>query len=196
MVAIVVTDDTVWLVRVRSLWYHPLPPMHGPYRTIANFSKVRAYRPPNSDHKIGTTLNMSDRRGKEIKFVRGQYAGLTGWVDNQAEESANLIAVIVHKWTNKKGKKVDKATRVKRTIVRDREEPQALIYSMALLQQHPKIEMAMDSLCKKLAMCGLETDDNAIMIIFKKKLQEKVDEQSEKGGNAVWYHVEYVHHSI
>ena len=136
----------------------------------------------------------SDRRGREIVFIDGNFDGKTGWVDNDYDETEKMIYVIIKnaRRSKKTGKWVDKATRVNKSNIRykdDLENPLSFLH--AVLQQQPKLEKMMDKLCKELAMCQIPDDNTELLPLFKTKFETACLEQKLKGANATWRHIEY-----
>ena len=113
-----------------------------------------------------------ERKGSPIKILDGEYAGKTGWFDNEKEDTKCFYYVIIHQAVKKNGKLYDKATKVRKENVRALEdELSPSSYLEAVLQQHPKIEKLMAKLCKELAMCGMDNADPNIGLFFMSKYQ-------------------------
>jgi hypothetical protein len=55
--------------------------------------------------------------------------------------------------------------------------------------QMPKIEVAMDSLCRQLAKCDLDHSSQSICIMFSQKLQEASANQMAQGSTATWHRI-------
>jgi hypothetical protein len=137
---------------------------------------------------------MADRRGEEIRFVAGTYVGYKGWIDNSRELTPASFPVIVHAFKKKDGSTVDKATTVRRTSVRSADISTPTSYAEAVMQQHPKIDHAMEKLCRQLAKCemsDLGTSEYSVLLMFTAKLQGAVAKQLSLGGDAEWKRVRY-----
>ena len=133
----------------------------------------------------------ASRLGNPIRVVGGVYIGKTGWYDTEGNNTAKMVAVIIHKVKNSKGAVVNRATRISRKSVTAFARPQPASYAQAALQQHPKIEQLMVKLCRDLAMCEVGHEDDNIHTIFAAHLKKAVAEQHEKGSDALWKQVTY-----
>lgn len=123
------------------------------------------------------------KKGKEIRFVRGTYAGRTGWVNDAKKTRGKSCPVIV------KLDDEEKETTVWRRSYRkpfskpaNREE--------AAIQQHPDIELAMIKLFQMFAECDLRSNQNVIHLLNKEFTDAK-KHQRDLNGKARYRRVEY-----
>ena len=129
----------------------------------------------------------ANRKGTKIRFVGGAYIGKTGWIDQEGDETEKSYAVIVRNVWKKNGTtKADKATKVRKRNVATFETQQASCYVEAVMVQQPEVEQNMMKLCRLLAMCDVDPNDENILRVFKDKPAIAVKEQKEKGPDANW----------
>jgi hypothetical protein len=141
------------------------------------------------DKMSGTTTS---NRGNEIRFVgTGDYAGYTGWVDTDGNETAQSIAVIVNAYKRKDGSTYNKRTMVRKTSVRPRAQPAPRNRAEDIMQQHPDIEETMEKLARQLAKCELGPRPRSIQAILFTKLQDATARQIALGSKATWKRVQY-----
>jgi hypothetical protein len=125
---------------------------------------------------------MSDK-GNAIRFVKGKYAGETGWLNQDKAVTKCKIHVIVDK-----GDQGGIRTCVDKTSVGPpHREPQS--FEEALLQQHPETERTMNKLVRLLARCNIVSSTENISLIFNTKLNEACVAQEALGSKATWSHV-------
>lgn len=122
-----------------------------------------------------------DDRAQPIRFVTGTYAGRKGWLRRSKRERAPhqiYVYVAMEDYV--------KPTFVNRESVElfgDR----AIVktFTDAMFAQHPKVEVALDSLVTKLATFDLDTKRQAeACAAFKTKLEAAVRKQEQKGPRA------------
>jgi hypothetical protein len=138
-----------------------------------------------------TKENMSavNVKGDEVTFIKGKYVGYKGWINATGDETAISVPVIVHGWKKADGSTVDRVTNVRKSSVRKGSPPQPNTRAEAIMLQMPRIEAAMDSLCRQLAKCELDLNSKSIHIIFARKLQEATANQIAQGSKATWYRI-------
>ncbi|KAL7573671.1 hypothetical protein ACA910_008358 [Epithemia clementina (nom. ined.)] len=118
--------------------------------------------------------------GEKIRFVGGQYEGLTGWLDVGRAATGKMVPVIVDK-----GEGGCKATSVqKENVLRESEYKAPRCYEEAIFDCHPSINKTLKKLCKNLAECGLE-EPNMMTALFKLRLQRAIEKQKRLGSKAI-----------
>ena len=131
-------------------------------------------------------------KGKEIRFVKGNYKGKGGWIDKSKKKTKASRNVIVDMGTgpddadsddesqnNSNQQKYCVATRVMRDSIRSKfDAPKS--YEEAALQQHFDIEEAMINLAEKFAECKASNID-AISSLFSKELKRAKKSLMKKG---------------
>ena len=130
-------------------------------------------------------------KGEPIRFTGGKYVGKTGWINTAKGENGfteEKVYVYVDRSKGKKPKP-DLATHVNQEFIAPKDLPTPQSYEEAAFQQHPKIEREMNKLTKKLAMLGINSEDEFTQM-FGNKLQAAINSQKESPG-AMYYHVEF-----
>jgi hypothetical protein len=129
---------------------------------------------------------MNQQQGKPIRFVKGTYAGLTGWIDNRKKpkEGSTNTPVIVQL-----GEDTFKATRVKRASFRNPFTPPAT-KEMAAIQQHPDIELATIKLAEMWAEIG-DIDKKAAAQLLTTEIEFAMKLQNKLKGKARYRSVEW-----
>jgi hypothetical protein len=131
-------------------------------------------------------------KGDEVTFIKGKYVGYKGWINVTGDETASSVPVIVHGWKKADGSTVDRVANVRKTSIRRGSPPQPNTRAEAIMLQMPKIEAAMDTLCRQLAKCELNHNSiKSIHTIFARKLQEATANQIGQGSKATWYRISY-----
>ena len=134
-------------------------------------------------------INMD--KGEPIRFVKGTYAGLTGWKNKgkSRRKGSQLIPVIV--LLEQDGKRLEhlKATKVKRSSYRKRFTEPANKEDAAL-QQHLDLEAAMINCAAKWAEIAT-VDNTSIVNLFLAELVEAQKYQMQLKGKARYRYVEY-----
>jgi hypothetical protein len=133
---------------------------------------------------VSSTPSNADK-GDPIRFVKGSYAGLTGWINKARKKKRNgyiNVIVLLEDGTEKK-------THVRKGSSR---EPQSSpsSYEEAILQQHPDIEKKMTELASMFAACNVMDDQKAAALFFFELGRAKT-EQQELRGKARWRQVTY-----
>jgi hypothetical protein len=125
------------------------------------------------------------QKGNEIRFVRGKYIGLLGWINADEVNTRTTVPVIVSLPTNDDGSTMEKVTKVKKESVAPRQPPPPLSYTEAVLQQHPNIDKVMDQLMRQLAKCNISSENRALQNILIDRLAEANRRQNPFGYRAV-----------
>lgn len=109
---------------------------------------------------------MEEDKGKTIRFVKGVYAGCTGWLNKsrKKKKGSPFRSVIVHVEDDEDDLGFDKYTRVKDNSYRPSHKAPAS-FEEAALQQHPDLELTMIRFAEMLAECGI-TDPGQIGHLF------------------------------
>jgi hypothetical protein len=130
-------------------------------------------------------------KGYEVTFIKGKYIGYKGWIIATGDKTASSVPVIVHGWKRADGSTVNRVTNVRKTSIRIGSPPEPNTRAEAIMLQMPRIEAAMDSLCRQLAKCELKHNSKSIHTIFARKLQEATANQVAQGSRAAWYCISY-----
>lgn len=132
-------------------------------------------------------------KGDPIRFVKGTYAGLTGWKNKgkSRKRGSQLIPVIVLLVESSETYTMEnlKATKVKRSSYRKRfTEPANK--EEAAIQQHPDLEAAMINCAAKWAEVAT-VDNPSIVKLFLAELVEAQKYQLQLKGKSRYRYVEY-----
>jgi hypothetical protein len=128
---------------------------------------------------------MEKDKGDPIRFIKGTYAGLTGWT-NKAKKKAkgsSMIPVIVQLEGGLKATKVKVSSFRKRFILPTCKEE-------AAVQQNPDLELAMINLATMWAQMGV-TDISNIVKLLSTEIHEAQKQQKKLKGKARYRFVEY-----
>lgn len=134
-------------------------------------------------------LNMEAKKGNEIRFVKGNYAGKTGWINKAKKKTKGdeQRYVIVEM-----GDGTELATKAsKYSIRKPHEEPRT--YEEAALQQHFDIEKTMVKLASMFAECAVY-DSKGAAKVFDKEVRRAIKEIRGKGPKARFRNVEFYDH--
>ena len=127
------------------------------------------------------------KKGLEIRFIAGKYAGLSGWVNDAQTSDEKITAVIVHQ-----GRKGEKCTFVHTHSFRYKSIAEAKTKAEAALQQHPNIEKSIVTATRQVASCYI-TEKNVAG--FRNVLVEELDKareyQEAKGSRARYGKVDW-----
>lgn len=128
---------------------------------------------------------MLGEKGEKIRFVKGNYKGLAGWVDKSKKKGTpRKKPVIVH---NKDGS--EHQTKVERASYRAVwGTPKS--YGEAAIQQNPDMEQHMIRFCELYVACGCRTEEAAIHLLTK-ELQFAFSIQQKLGHKAECRRVEF-----
>ena len=124
-------------------------------------------------------------KGDELRFVKGTYAGYSGWKN---------LAIKPKKGNQKRAVIVDKdgeeiATLVNKSSIRKPHDPPRT-FEEALLQQHKDVETTMVKLAEMFAKCGISNNKN-VLTIFSQELTKARENQIKLGSSARWRHVDF-----
>lgn len=99
-------------------------------------------------------------KGQAIRFVKGTYAGQTGWYNSVNNTKSGIYCSVIVPM--KSG--AEKATRVLKSSIR---APFAdpTTFEEAALQQHPDLELAMINLAEMFVQCGVTRSTEAMKLL-------------------------------
>jgi hypothetical protein len=129
-----------------------------------------------------------DNKGEGIRFVKGKYAGKTGWLDTSKPKHTTMMYNVIVAISEEE----DLSSRVQKTSVRliaNETTPTSL--EAAVIHQHEDVEAAMDKLADLLAQCSVQPGSHALHTIFEEKLQQAWFTQTTKGNKATWRMTEF-----
>ena len=134
-----------------------------------------------------------DNKGDDIRFSKGSYAGMRGWLDaSKPDHPPKMYNVIIQISPVE-----DKVTRVMKTSVRFLvNDTIPVSMEEAVLKQHRDVDVAMDRLAALLAQCMVRPASNEIHRIFENKIDEAWSSQTMKGEKATWRVTEFVEDEI
>ena len=125
-------------------------------------------------------------KGDQIRFVRGSYAGKTGWINKSKkktkEDKQRYVIVLMSNGEEKETKAG------KYNYRKLHEEPRT--YEEAALQQHFQIEKTMVKLAQMFAECAIH-DTKGATKLFEKELRRAMKEIHSKGPDARFRNVEF-----
>lgn len=126
-------------------------------------------------------------KGAEIRFVKGKYAGMNGWINYYKKKKKNSVyqGVIVE-WlaVDSDDDDDDYVTRVKEDSIRPRwTEDDPKTFESAVLMQHPDIEKAMIALAEMFAQCG-HGNNNETLRMFGDELTRAKKHHTRLGNKA------------
>jgi hypothetical protein len=127
------------------------------------------------------------RKGDAVRFVKGKYKGLTGWIDKDWKTEApdsDYVGVVVVK---KSG--TEKATYVKRSSVRPvHKNPRC--FEEAAIQQHKELEQALICFAELWVECGINNNDMALKFL-NDEINAARDRQTKRGSKACYRWTNY-----
>jgi hypothetical protein len=111
----------------------------------------------------------------EIRFVRGTYKDLTGWLDkaNKSKRKSKMIWVIVN--DEDYGEEIH--TRVWRSLIRERQKVPTT-WAQAAVQQHPEIEDAVIQVARLFASCSIADETSVIELIGNESKRAQTENSS------------------
>lgn len=119
-----------------------------------------------------TIFKMPLNKGSEIRFVKGTYAGMHGWIDkDKKKKKGSAYRNVIVDYKAKDGDDEDGIyqTRVKESSYR-KLWTQPKTFEEAALQQHPDIEKAMITLAEMFAQCGSDLSNDGVLQLFHEEL--------------------------
>jgi hypothetical protein len=124
-------------------------------------------------------------KGEEIRFVKGKYAGLSGWIDRSKKKKKNSCfrSVIVGLDNEDDDFEEEKATRVKISSFRKQVSGDPRTFEEAAVMQHKDIEKAMIDLATMFAQCAVQ-DTNEVLRLFNTELALALEFQKKLGSKA------------
>ena len=125
-------------------------------------------------------------KGEAIRFIAGKYAGKKGWFDDSRAGDRQVVPVIVDL-----GSKGEKVTVVYRSSIKVETVEEPGFYAHAVLQQCPDIEKNLVTVCRQLAKCDIEKDEEGFVLIMGDKLEEAKDWQKAKGSKAMYRKIDF-----
>lgn len=126
-------------------------------------------------------------KGEAIRFVKGKYVGLNGWMDGSKKMKKNSVyqhVIVVLDEDHKE----QKATRVKKNSFRKEFSSPPRNYVEAAMMQHPDIEKDMIDLAEKFAQLYMR-DNVDFLRIIDHELSHARAFQSRLGSKARYRHV-------
>ena len=140
---------------------------------------------------------MDKFKGAAIRFVKGKYAGMNGWVDKEGPKdvAGPYRRVIVNKPVpdeedEDKLSFVELRTKVMETSIRNRHPTEPSTYEEAMFMQNPDIEEAMVAFAAMLAQCALFSN-HEILRVFAQELDRAQIFHQKLGHKARFRHVEF-----
>jgi len=132
-------------------------------------------------------MSSGPTKGREIRFIKGTYAGRKGWIDASRKKTKSTFRHVIVE-DDGDG---EKFTRVKKTSYR---EPFKLptSYEEAAMQQHPDIEKTMILLAEMLASCGIGTHNAEVHQLLEDEIQKANTNLEKAGSKARFRNVEWV----
>lgn len=130
-------------------------------------------------------MTMLGEKGDAIRFIRGTYKKLGGWIDKSKKKgSVKKSPVIVH---NEDG--TEHQTKIERASYRSAHRtPKS--YGEAAIQQHPDMELYMVKFCELYVACGC-TDSEAAVDLMKRELTFAFEIMRKSGHKAIRRHVDF-----
>jgi hypothetical protein len=117
-------------------------------------------------------------KGDAIRFVKGKYAGLAGWIDkNKKKKKNSFYRDVIVMLDDDSGE--EKNTRVKISSYRKKAFADPRTFAEACVIQHPDIERTMIELAVMFAQCGIYQNDETLLLFDAEltlawKLQQKL----------------------
>ena len=129
-------------------------------------------------------MPLEQRKGRSCRLLSQKYRESTAWYDTGRNPTKCKTPVIIELSQGQY-----KSVLINKENVEEAyEEPDT--YEEAALQQHPDLDYKFDNLCKWLAECNIHGEE-AIIAIFKAKLERANLIQTSKGNKAKWRHVDF-----
>jgi hypothetical protein len=135
-------------------------------------------------------------KGMEIRFVKGKYAGLSGWIDKSKKTKKgsffrHVIVQLEHDDDDDGHISVEElATRVKLSSFRKKWAAQPTSFVEAIYMQHPDIERAMIELAEMFAQTSM-ADTDEVLLVFESELEIAKKYQIKQGSKARYRFVDF-----
>jgi hypothetical protein len=118
-------------------------------------------------------------KGDAIRFVKGKYAGLEGWIDKgKKKQKKSFFQNVIVRLEDE-----EKATYVKISSYRRQFSGAARTYEEAAMMQHSDIERAMIDLAEMFAQCAVRNNTEALRL-FNDELNSAREFQQKLGNKA------------
>ena len=133
----------------------------------------------------------SGAKGEEVRFVKGKYDGLKGWVSADRGYTPKEVYIIVEKTASRD---FEMLARVPQSSIKMaalyNKEPKS--YGEAMIQQHRDIDMMMNKLVEEMVKCHIVSEScRDVQSILKGKLHEAEIRQNKMGNKALWRKVNF-----
>jgi hypothetical protein len=133
---------------------------------------------------------MADK-GTAIRFVKGKYAGLEGWIDKRKKKKKkSFYRNVVVQLEDEDGDAEEKETYVKISSYRKQFSGSARTFEEAAVMQHSDIERAMIDLAEMFAQCAVRDNQEALRL-FNDELNLAREFQQKLGNKARFRSVVY-----
>ena len=121
----------------------------------------------------------SFNKGDAIRFIRGDYEGLTGWMDkDKKKKKKGVCHCVIVDLGDDESNQLKKAKALPTSFRKVFEAPTC--YEEAAIQQHPKLEKKMAELAEMWAQFHVR-DEKKIIELFGKELAAARKNQKKKG---------------
>jgi hypothetical protein len=130
-------------------------------------------------------------KGEELRFIKGKYDGLKGWVSADLGYTEKEVYVIVEKTASRTFEILTRVPQksIERAVLYNK-EPKS--YGEAMLQQHKDIETMMNKIVEKMVECHIDSEScQEIQSILKGKIRKAQIKQQALGSKALWRKVVY-----
>lgn len=109
--------------------------------------------------------------GDDLLFVGGDYVGYNGKRNLAYHDTRNFVHVLVRMQDGDSDNDLW-PTRVKKEFVRMKSERVPRFREEAAVFQNPKVEKALERLCRLLTMCEISSASMTMMQLFQERLQK------------------------
>jgi hypothetical protein len=135
------------------------------------------------------------KKGEPVRFVKGKYEGLTGWIDKgkKSKKKGFYQNVIVALDADENGMDESKlkATYVKISSLRKPFPSEPRTFEEAAVMQHQDLEKAMIDLADMFAKLGGSVNHNEVMRLFAAELNTAQELQCKLGSKARFRYVNF-----
>jgi hypothetical protein len=134
-------------------------------------------------------------KGAAIRFVKGTYAGMNGWIDNskKKKKKGSLYRSVIVDWQDDDDddNTEEFQTKVRESSIRNAwtDNPQTL--EEAAIMQHPDIEKAMIELAEKFASIGCNVKNENVMSLLNDELKLAKHSLKKLGNKARFRYVAF-----